>query len=244
MGSRPLAGIGAVTAALALPALGLAASRGGNPSGGGGMGPSDQTQTQSGRAMVSDSANGITIVTHASGFLNRQMTFTGRASRSNAGRTVEIQRYGHATKDQWVNTASATIGAKGRFTAHWQASGPGGYAVRAVLSGRGGHAASAWPMVKVIVYKMAIATVYGGPWGSTTACGEKLHRSTIGVANRTLPCGTKVSIYFKGRTMVVPVIDRGPYANHADWDLTTATARAMHMNGTENIGAAAISHHH
>jgi hypothetical protein len=237
MGSRPLAAVAVAATALSLPALGLAASGG---SGGGGVGPSNQTSTQQGTGTVSASSNGITITTHASGFLNRQMTFTGAAGHGAAGQVVEIQRYGHATRDQWVNTASTTVGSKGKFTAHWQAGTPGGFAVRAIMSGA--HTASAWPMVKVIVYRMAIATIYGGPWGSTTACGEKLHRSTLGVANRTLPCGTKISIYYKGRTIVVPVIDRGPYANHADWDLTTATAHALHMNGTERLGAAAISH--
>jgi hypothetical protein len=207
------------------------------------VGPGGQTSTQQGTGTVSASSNGITITTHASGFLNRQMTFAGSAGRSAAGQVVEIQRYGHATKDQWVRTASATVGPKGKFIAHWQADTSGGLAVRAIISGgHGGQTASAWPMVKVIVYRMAIATTYGGPWGSTTACGEKLHRSTLGVANRTLPCGTKISIYYKGQTIVVPVIDRGPYANHADWDLTTATAHALHMNGTERLGAAAISH--
>lgn len=240
---RSFAGIAVVAAALALPALGTAASRGGGGSGGAGMGPGSQTETQSGTRTVSASGNGMTITTHVSGFLNRQMTFTGAAGRSHAGETVEIQRYGHATKNQWVNTATATVGSDGSFTAHWQANTPGQLAIRAVLGRPGGaHAASAWPMVKTIVYRIAIATIYGGPWGSTTACGEKLHRDTLGVANRTMACGTKVSIYFRGRTIVVPVIDRGPYANHADWDLTTATARALHMPGTEHLGAAAISH--
>ncbi len=244
MDVRVLAGIGVLAAVLALPFAATAHGGGSKGSGGGGMGPGGSGKTQTGNGTVSDSASGITITTHASGFLNRTMTFAGSTSRSQAGRQVEIQRYGHATKDRWVNTASATVGSDGSFTAQWQADTPGQFAVRAVLAGRStsAHTASAWPMVKMIVYRMAIATIYGGPWGSTTACGEKLHRTTLGVANRTLPCGTKVSIYFKGRTIVVPVIDRGPYANHADWDLTTATARALHMPGTEHVGAAAISH--
>jgi rare lipoprotein A (peptidoglycan hydrolase) len=37
--------------------------------------------------------------------------------------------------------------------------------------------------------------------------------------------------------MVVPVIDRGPYANHADWDLTAAAAKAL---GTYSAGVATI----
>lgn len=243
MAWRPLAGVAALAAALAVPGLATATSRGGG-TGGGGLGPGGQSQSQSGTGTVSASGNGMTITTHRSGFMGRQMTFTGSAPHGDAGLLVEIQRYGHATKNQWVNTASATVGSSGAFAAQWQASTSGGFAVRAILSHTGvsGQSASAWPMVKVIVYRMAIATIYGGPWGSTTACGETLHRTTLGVANRTLPCGTKVSIYFKGRTIVVPVIDRGPYANHADWDLTTATAHALHMYGTETLGAAAVTH--
>ncbi len=60
------------------------------------------------------------------------------------------------------------------------------------------------------------------------------------MANRTLPCGTPVAIYYQGRVITVPVIDRGPYANGANWDLTMATGRAIGMLGTDVIGAAAV----
>jgi rare lipoprotein A len=59
----------------------------------------------------------------------------------------------------------------------------------------------------------------------------------IGVAHRTLPCGTQVQIAYRGRTIVVPVIDRGPFANGADWDLTQAAAEELGMAGTSHIGA-------
>lgn len=73
----------------------------------------------------------------------------------------------------------------------------------------------------------SIATWYGGPYGSTTACGQTLHRRTIGVANRNLPCGTKVTISYGGEFVRTTVIDRGPYANHADWDLTEGLAKRL-----------------
>ena len=38
--------------------------------------------------------------------------------------------------------------------------------------------------------------------------------------------------------MTVPVIDRGPYANGANWDLTMATGKALGMSETKIIGAA------
>ena len=38
------------------------------------------------------------------------------------------------------------------------------------------------------------------------------------------------------------MIDRGPYANGADFDLTMATGRAMGMGGTAQIGAVSLPH--
>jgi rare lipoprotein A len=87
----------------------------------------------------------------------------------------------------------------------------------------------------------ATATLYGpGFYGRRTACGVVLRRSTIGVAHRWLPCGTPVAIYYDGRMLIVPVIDRGPYANGANWDLTMATGRALGLAGTASIGAVSL----
>ncbi len=173
--------------------------------------------------------------------MGKDMTFTGSVPRSDAGKVVEIQRSGSHTGGQWLATSHATIGSDGSFTAYWKSNRPGPLAFRAVLSSGATTARSAWPTVDVVVYRMAIATIYGpGFWGSRTACGQILHKTTIGVAHRTLPCGTRVSIYYDGRTIVVPVIDRGPYANGADWDLTTATARALGMDTTANVGGATM----
>ena len=100
-------------------------------------------------------------------------------------------------------------------------------------------------MLTIVVYRTALATQYGpGFYGSRTACGERLRRATLGVANRTLTCGTPVAIYYRGRTIVVPVIDRGPYANGADWDLTEATGRALGIPGTATIGAVSVPRSH
>lgn len=86
------------------------------------------------------------------------------------------------------------------------------------------------------VYDPDAATWYGpGFYGNRTACGKTLHEDTLGVANRSLPCGTKVSILYHGRTITVPVIDRGPYTS-ADWDLTSATARRLGFEGSNTIG--------
>jgi rare lipoprotein A (peptidoglycan hydrolase) len=72
-----------------------------------------------------------------------------------------------------------------------------------------------------------VATWYGpGLWGHRTGCGTTLRRRTWGVAHRTLPCGKLVWVRFRGRSIAVPVVDRGPYSG-ASWDLTERTARYL-----------------
>ena len=86
------------------------------------------------------------------------------------------------------------------------------------------------------VYEPDLATWYGpGFYGNTTACGKRLGYDTLGVAHRSLPCGTKVALLYQGRTITVPVIDRGPYSS-ADWDLTEETADRLGFSGKETIG--------
>jgi rare lipoprotein A (peptidoglycan hydrolase) len=58
----------------------------------------------------------------------------------------------------------------------------------------------------------------------------------VGVASRTLPCGTLVQIGYRGRRLTVPVLDRGPYGhNGAMWDLTAGAARALKIKDTVRI---------
>ena len=68
-------------------------------------------------------------------------------------------------------------------------------------------------------------------FGNGVACGGILHPWTLGVANKTLPCGTKVVFQYGSRAIEVRVIDRGPYIAGREWDLTAATAVALHFPG-------------
>jgi rare lipoprotein A (peptidoglycan hydrolase) len=62
---------------------------------------------------------------------------------------------------------------------------------------------------------------YGpGLYGHGTACGQTLTKTLVGVAHRTLPCGTLVPFRYNGVTLTVPVIDRGPYVSGRTWDLS------------------------
>jgi hypothetical protein len=61
-----------------------------------------------------------------------------------------------------------------------------------------------------------------GLYGNGTACGQKMTKTLVGVAHRTLPCGTLVTFRntATGATITVPVVDRGPYVSGRTWDLT------------------------
>ena len=73
-----------------------------------------------------------------------------------------------------------------------------------------------------------IASWYGpGFYGNRTACGQVYTPEIIGVAHRTLRCGTMLVLEYRGRTMTVPVIDRGPYMAGRTLDLSNATRLAM-----------------
>jgi rare lipoprotein A (peptidoglycan hydrolase) len=80
------------------------------------------------------------------------------------------------------------------------------------------------------VWNVSIASVETA-YGHGVACGGILRVSELGVANKTLPCGTEVIFRYAGRIIRVPVIDRGPYIPGREWDLSGAAAVALHFPG-------------
>lgn len=100
--------------------------------------------------------------------------------------------------------------------------------------------ASATAAVPGIVFsspmRRAAATWYGpGLYGNGTACGQTLRPRTIGVAHRTLPCGTTVKLSYHGRSLVTRVIDRGPYTRGNDFDLTNGARLALDFEGVGRL---------
>jgi rare lipoprotein A (peptidoglycan hydrolase) len=211
---------------LALPAAGSASD--------GGAAATTTPPTSSGSA--SGGSGALTLRATRSTLVNRTITLAGSASRASAGRLVIVELHGHS---RWTQAARARVTSRGTYSTRWRANPAGRVSLRARLSSSSAatRAKSASAALSISVYKPARATWYGpGFFGNRTACGQRLTSHTLGVAHRTLRCGTKVDIYYGGRTIRVPVIDRGPYANHADWDLTSATADRLHFHSTGNIG--------
>ena len=82
------------------------------------------------------------------------------------------------------------------------------------------------------VYRFANASWYGpGLYGNRLGCGGTLAPGRMGVAHKTLPCGSRVTLRHRGRTVNVRVIDRGPYVGGREYDLTEATARKLRFRG-------------
>jgi hypothetical protein len=262
-----LAVLASLPGLLVLPAASIA-DAGGNDTGGAGISSSDSGTTtpaatspggtapsataQPADATTTVSGGGFTLTARTSALLRHQVRFTGTVDGAAPGATILVQRFDHAAG--WVTATTGTVGDGGYFVADWKANRVGQIAVRAISAATAApsartasastHRDADSPTLRLLVYRPSLATTYGdGFFGQRTACGQVLHHGTLGVANRTLKCGTLVSIYYGGRSIVVPVIDRGPYANGADWDLTSATASALGVDGTATIGAVTVHAH-
>jgi rare lipoprotein A len=176
-------------------------------------------------------------------FVGRVARFRGHAAERDAGRTVRIERF-DATAAEWIAIASAQVAADGTYVARWRADVAGRLRARAVFGGAGGSAALAGALpveASLTIYRAARASWYGpGFYGRTTACGLPMTRTLLGVAHRKLPCGTEVALTYKGASITVPVVDRGPFRPGRRWDLTAATAAALGFTFTDRIGAVRV----
>jgi hypothetical protein len=217
-----------------LPAVVLAEDGGTSANSGGGATYSD----------APPAAGQISLKVASGAWLGRATRVRGRSAEL-AGQTIAIERR-RSHRRGWVPVASVRVADNGSFGATWKPRAAGRHDVRAVAAtassaeSSGTHAASA--VERVTVYRSVTSTWYGpGFYGNRTACGQRLTRTTQGVAHKTLPCGTRVAIRVNGRSTVVPVIDRGPYARGVTYDLAAATARRLGVTYTARIGAAVLT---
>jgi peptidoglycan lytic transglycosylase len=126
--------------------------------------------------------------------------------------------------------------ANGAFRTRWSPGISGNYAVRAFGVHDARALAAASLTRRLTAYHPAGASYYGpGLYGNGVACGGTLMPGTLGVANKTLPCGTEVKLRYHGRTVTVPVIDRGPYVAGRVYDLTEATKERLGFPGVGTV---------
>jgi rare lipoprotein A len=154
----------------------------------------------------------------------------GKVRPTDAGRRVVVRMAG-------AKERTHTNG-HGRFTVRLPANKLGTHRVTVKSGGSKLASASRDKAGKVTVYRNALASWYGpGLYGNGVACGGTLTPSTIGVANKTLPCGTKVKFRYHGHSVTAPVIDRGPYSGNREFDLTEATKNKLHFPGVATLQA-------
>jgi rare lipoprotein A len=146
------------------------------------------------------------------------------------GRVVALQALG---RRGWSTVASVRTGARGRFRLSYAPRRIGSRWVRLRFAGDASAQPADRRLGKLNVYRLAMASWYGG--GGSLACGGELTGATMGVANKTLPCGTLVTLHYDGHTVRVPVVDRGPFVAGREFDLTEATKDALGFDGVGQV---------
>jgi len=146
-----------------------------------------------------------------------------------SGATVKLMERAGGT---WRTLAVGRTRRSGRFRIPYRVHVSGVTPIRVAFDGSRRHHAVSAAAGKIVALAPTVASWYYD--AGNTACG---FHSTYGVANRTLPCGTKVTLSYGGRTVVATVDDRGPYVYGRTFDLNQNTARYLGMWGVGQVFA-------
>jgi len=151
----------------------------------------------------------------------------GKLDPRQHGRVVRLMTH---SAHGWVTLARTRTGRDGAFALRYTMRTTGTRWLRVSFAGdranRGTWAHAG--RVTGLVYR--VASWYND--GGNTACGFHAY---YGVANRTLPCGTKVTFEYGGHTVTATVDDRGPYVGGRDYDLNQNVAGALGMHGVAGV---------
>ena len=170
---------------------------------------------------------------HPNVLVGQDVALVGATRPGLSGRSIAVQALDGR---RWVQVARTSTDRQGNFVERFWPRRIGRLALRLRASGLTAGRTILSGRVAT-VYHAVIASWYGP--GGMTACGEALAATTMGVANKTLPCGTIVTLRYGIRTVRVPVIDRGPYVPGRSYDLTYATKLALGAGDVSQIWASA-----
>jgi rare lipoprotein A len=152
----------------------------------------------------------------------RRTIVRGVLRHGNAGHAVKLQlRRGH----RWVTVARSHTRSQGRYRLRYTPQKTGSFKARVSFHGDRTARAARRKVGTINVYRRVLASWYGG--GGAVACPGSSGRAALGVANKTLPCGTMVTLRYHGRTVRAKVVDRGPFVAGREYDLTAATKNAL-----------------
>lgn len=155
------------------------------------------------------------------------LTVRGRLLPGVARRRVALlERHGRG----WAVLARSRTTRSGVFALRAPVTATGVHALRVVFAGDRLNEAVSTRDGELLGLRYTVASWYED--GGETACGFHAY---LGVANKTLPCGTQVTFVHDGRTVTATVDDRGPYVAGREFDLNQNTADALDMHGVETI---------
>jgi rare lipoprotein A len=138
---------------------------------------------------------------------------------------LQVRRHGN-----WRTIARDRTTASGRYVLRDRVRRPMSLFARVNLNG------TTTRIGRLNGYRRAYASWYGpGLYGNHLGCGGTLSPGRLGVAHKTLPCGAKLTLRHRGRSVAVRVIDRGPYVAGREFDLTERTAQRLHFRGHGTI---------
>ena len=158
----------------------------------------------------------------------------GALRPAGVGRAVSLQLA--RGRGGWKTVDHDRTDRHGRYVLVWRAARTGSKRVRVHFGGTRELSSARHLAGTAHIYRRALASWYGpGLYGGHLACGGTLTPGTLGVANKSLPCGTKVTLHFRGRTVRVPVVDRGPYVGAREFDLTAATKARLGFGSTGTV---------
>ena len=163
----------------------------------------------------------------------RTARLRGRLLPAAAGRTVTLER---RSGRRWKTIDKARTSSGGAFRLAYKARRVDTARVRVRFAGDRQTKAVRRSAGRLNVYRPALASWYGpGLYGNKLGCGGRLSTGTVGVAHKSLPCGTKIVLRKGNRIVRARVIDRGPYVGAREFDLTAATKQRLGFGSTGTV---------
>ena len=169
-----------------------------------------------------------TVRTHV--VAGRRAVVSGILRPRGAGDVVTLQRKGARG---WKTIARDRTSSRGVYRMAFRPRRIGSAQLRVRFGGDARATSARKRIGRLNVYRRAFASWYGpGLYGQRLGCGGTLTPGTIGVAHKTLPCGTRLTLRYRGHTVRARVVDRGPYVGGREFDLTAATKQRLHFGST------------
>jgi rare lipoprotein A len=175
----------------------------------------------------------LRLHTRSIGVLGGQVArVRGRLLPGVAGRRVALEL---RSGGRWHAVAHARTGARGGFNLRFAPPAGGTRKLRVRFAGDRVNTGTSTRAGTVTVFSPTLVSWYSD--GGSTACGFHAY---YGVANKSLPCGTKVTFRSGGRSVTATVDDRGPYVGGREYDLNQNTAAALGFGGVGSMWASVL----